>query len=203
MHSALRPGGGARARCSFRLDAIAISERDRIGDRPAQTGRAAAAHRPALPGTDVRGASSSPTILGAGTGGRLRRGFAMPLTATASGGMATPALVPKLPVYQCQRRPNRGPRAFGPHIAEIEGGLECERCAPLLGRLADGAGGAGDLGILRRHLRTCLNCRARLKRLRRTGRERRQDTVARQRDEATACARPSRRASAATVAGFN
>jgi hypothetical protein len=31
-------------------------------------------------------------------------------------------------------------------MAGIEGGLECERSAPLLGRLAEGAGGAGDMG---------------------------------------------------------
>ena len=55
-------------------------------------------------------------IVGAGTGARLRRGFGMPLTWTASGGMASPALVPKLPVYEgeplalpdhAQQRPDR------------------------------------------------------------------------------------------------
>jgi hypothetical protein len=42
----------------------AVSERDRVGDRTAQTGRAAAAHRDALPGTDVRGASLSTGLVG-------------------------------------------------------------------------------------------------------------------------------------------
>jgi hypothetical protein len=102
-----------------RLNAIAQSDlrTGSDGDQTAQTGRAAAGHRPALmAGTDVRGATSS-TGLGAGTGLRLRRGFAMPLTSTASGGIATPALVPKLSVDK-----REAPHAEGALRAAAAGG---------------------------------------------------------------------------------
>jgi RNA polymerase sigma factor (sigma-70 family) len=56
-----------------------------------------------------------------------------------------------------------GRRALLRRIESIEAGAECERLAPLLDALASGAAGAADLGRLRRHLRSCLSCRARLR----------------------------------------
>ena len=63
-----------------------------------------------------------------------------------------------------------GRRAFAGRLAGIARGLECERLAQLLAGLADGAADVGDLDGLHRHLRNCVGCRARLKRLRTTGR---------------------------------
>jgi Putative zinc-finger len=51
-------------------------------------------------------------------------------------------------------------------IAGIEGGVECERLAPLLSALADGEASAEELAMLRPHMKTCLSCRARLKEFR-------------------------------------
>jgi RNA polymerase sigma factor (sigma-70 family) len=59
-----------------------------------------------------------------------------------------------------------GRRALAQRLAQIESGIECVRLAPLLRALADGAAPADQLGRLRPHLNTCLDCRARLKSLR-------------------------------------
>jgi RNA polymerase sigma factor (sigma-70 family) len=59
-----------------------------------------------------------------------------------------------------------GRRAFLRRIDGIEAGAECERLAPLIEALATGAAAADALQRLRPHLRTCLACRARLRRLR-------------------------------------
>jgi len=56
-----------------------------------------------------------------------------------------------------------GRQAFVRRLAGIQGGVECERFAPLLSALADGEASAEDLAVLRPHMRTCLACRARLK----------------------------------------
>jgi RNA polymerase sigma factor (sigma-70 family) len=56
-----------------------------------------------------------------------------------------------------------GRQAFARRLAGIQGGVECERFAPLLSALADGEASAEDLALLRPHMRTCLACRARLK----------------------------------------
>jgi RNA polymerase sigma factor (sigma-70 family) len=56
-----------------------------------------------------------------------------------------------------------GRQAFANRLAGIQGGVECERFAPLLSALADGEASAEDLALLRPHMRTCLACRARLK----------------------------------------
>jgi RNA polymerase sigma factor (sigma-70 family) len=56
-----------------------------------------------------------------------------------------------------------GRQAFARRLAGIQGGVECERFAPLLSALADGEASADQLALLRPHMRTCLACRARLK----------------------------------------
>ena len=56
-----------------------------------------------------------------------------------------------------------GRRAFLERVAGIEGGVECERLAPLVSLLADGELTAEELRMLRPHLRSCLACRARLR----------------------------------------
>jgi RNA polymerase sigma factor (sigma-70 family) len=56
-----------------------------------------------------------------------------------------------------------GRQAFARRLAGIQGGVECERFAPLLSALADGEASAEQLALLRPHMRTCLACRARLK----------------------------------------
>ena len=59
-----------------------------------------------------------------------------------------------------------GRRAFLRRVAAIQAGGECERYEPLLSALADGEAAAGDLALLRPHMRTCLACRARLREFR-------------------------------------
>ncbi len=59
-----------------------------------------------------------------------------------------------------------GRQAFLRRVAGIEGGVECERFAPLLSALADGEASAADLATLRPHMRSCLACRVRLKEFR-------------------------------------
>jgi hypothetical protein len=59
-----------------------------------------------------------------------------------------------------------GRRALARRLASIESGSECARLAPLLRALVDGDTSADQLGLLRPHLSTCLDCRARLKSLR-------------------------------------
>src|ERR671923_291045 len=59
-----------------------------------------------------------------------------------------------------------GRQAFARRLAGIEGGVECERFAPLLSALADGEASAEQLAVLRPHMRTCLSCRAKLKEFR-------------------------------------
>jgi RNA polymerase sigma factor (sigma-70 family) len=56
-----------------------------------------------------------------------------------------------------------GRQAFARRLAGIQGGVECDRYAPLLSALADGEATAEQLALLRPHMRTCLACRARLK----------------------------------------
>jgi RNA polymerase sigma factor (sigma-70 family) len=59
-----------------------------------------------------------------------------------------------------------GRRSFLANVAGIEAGVECERLAPLLSALADGEATSQDLLALRPHLRSCLTCRATLRRFR-------------------------------------
>ena len=59
-----------------------------------------------------------------------------------------------------------GRRALARRLAAIESGIECARLAPLLGAILDGGTSADQFGLLRPHLNTCLDCRARLKSLR-------------------------------------
>jgi predicted anti-sigma-YlaC factor YlaD len=59
-----------------------------------------------------------------------------------------------------------GRRALGQRLAGIESGIECANLAPLLAALVDGDAAAVQLGLLRPHLNTCLDCRGRLKSLR-------------------------------------
>jgi hypothetical protein len=53
-------------------------------------------------------------------------------------------------------------------VSGIERGAECARYEPLLSALADGEASPEQLAILRPHMRTCLNCRARLREFRAT-----------------------------------
>jgi RNA polymerase sigma factor (sigma-70 family) len=59
-----------------------------------------------------------------------------------------------------------GRQAVAVRLAGIQGGIECAKLAPLLSALADDDASADQLGRLRRHMDTCLSCRARLKSLR-------------------------------------
>ena len=51
-------------------------------------------------------------------------------------------------------------------IKGIEGGIECDRLAPLVSALADGEWTAEQLAVLRPHMKTCLACPARLREFR-------------------------------------
>jgi RNA polymerase sigma factor (sigma-70 family) len=59
-----------------------------------------------------------------------------------------------------------GRQALTRQLAGIEGGLECDRLAPLLSALADGEATAEQLALLLPHMKTCLACRARLREFR-------------------------------------
>ncbi|HEV2075467.1 MAG TPA: sigma-70 family RNA polymerase sigma factor, partial [Thermoleophilaceae bacterium] len=59
-----------------------------------------------------------------------------------------------------------GRRSFLARVAGIESGSECQRLEPLLSTLADGEATAGDMAVLRPHLRSCPACRATLRRFR-------------------------------------
>jgi hypothetical protein len=59
-----------------------------------------------------------------------------------------------------------GRRALRHRAAAIEAGDECARLAPLLSEATGRMVGTGDVPGLERHLRNCLNCRARLRSLR-------------------------------------
>ena len=59
-----------------------------------------------------------------------------------------------------------GRQALSVRLAGIQGGIECAKLAPLLSALADGEASAEQLARLRRHLDSCLTCRARLRSLR-------------------------------------
>ena len=59
-----------------------------------------------------------------------------------------------------------GRRAFLRRVSGIERGADCARYEPLLSALADGEASATDLELLRRHMRTCLSCRAALREFR-------------------------------------
>ena len=59
-----------------------------------------------------------------------------------------------------------GRQALAAQLAGIEGGIECDRLAPLVSALADGEATAEQLAVLRPHMKTCLACRARLREFR-------------------------------------
>jgi RNA polymerase sigma factor (sigma-70 family) len=59
-----------------------------------------------------------------------------------------------------------GRRALRRRTAAIDTGEECERLAPLLADATRRVVGTGELRGLERHLRNCLNCRARVRSLR-------------------------------------
>jgi RNA polymerase sigma factor (sigma-70 family) len=59
-----------------------------------------------------------------------------------------------------------GRQALATQLAGIEGGLECDRLAPLVSALADGEATAEQLAVLRPHMKSCLACRARLREFR-------------------------------------
>lgn len=59
-----------------------------------------------------------------------------------------------------------GRQAFQQALAGIEAGAECRRLAPDLAAFANGAATPDQLVGLRRHLHTCLACRAHLRQLR-------------------------------------
>jgi len=62
----------------------------------------------------------------------------------------------------------KGRRALARRLAAIESGIACARLAPLLRALLDGDTSTDHVELLRPHLNTCLDCRARLKSLRAT-----------------------------------
>jgi RNA polymerase sigma factor (sigma-70 family) len=59
-----------------------------------------------------------------------------------------------------------GRRALARRLAAIESGIACAKLAPLLRALVNGDTSADQLELLRPHLNSCLDCRARLKSLR-------------------------------------
>jgi RNA polymerase sigma factor (sigma-70 family) len=59
-----------------------------------------------------------------------------------------------------------GRQALAIRLAGIQGGIECAKLAPLLSALADDDASADQVGLLRRHMDSCLACRARLRSLR-------------------------------------
>jgi RNA polymerase sigma factor (sigma-70 family) len=59
-----------------------------------------------------------------------------------------------------------GSRALSIRLAGIQGGIECAKLAPLLSALADDDASADQVRLLRRHMDTCLSCRAQLRSLR-------------------------------------
>jgi RNA polymerase sigma factor (sigma-70 family) len=59
-----------------------------------------------------------------------------------------------------------GRQALARQLAGIEGGVECDRLAPLLSALADGEATAQQVALLRPHMKSCLACRARLREFR-------------------------------------
>ena len=59
-----------------------------------------------------------------------------------------------------------GRRALARRLAAIESGIECGRLAPLLRALVDRDPSTDQVELLRAHLNTCLECRARLKSVR-------------------------------------
>jgi RNA polymerase sigma factor (sigma-70 family) len=61
-----------------------------------------------------------------------------------------------------------GRRSLAVRLAGIEGGIECAKLAPLLSALADDDASADQLGLLSRHMHTCIACRGRLRSLRAT-----------------------------------
>ena len=62
-----------------------------------------------------------------------------------------------------------GRQALSVRLAGIQGGIECAKLAPLLSALADDEASADQIGLLRRHMDSCLSCRARLRSLRAAG----------------------------------
>src|SRR5436190_8907500 len=56
-----------------------------------------------------------------------------------------------------------GRRAFLKRVAGIETGVECERLAPLISKLADGEASGAEMRIVRPHLKGCLACKATLR----------------------------------------
>jgi Putative zinc-finger len=61
---------------------------------------------------------------------------------------------------------SEGRKALVVRLAGIEGGIECAKLARLLSALADHDTSPEQLALLRRHMDTCLSCRARLRSLR-------------------------------------
>jgi len=59
-----------------------------------------------------------------------------------------------------------GRQALSVRLAGIQGGIECAKLGPLLSALADDDASADQVGLLRRHMDSCLACRARLRSLR-------------------------------------
>jgi RNA polymerase sigma factor (sigma-70 family) len=59
-----------------------------------------------------------------------------------------------------------GRRALAAALGRIETGVECDKLGALVIAVADGHATAEDIAMLQPHVKTCLSCRARLKRLR-------------------------------------
>jgi DNA-directed RNA polymerase specialized sigma24 family protein len=64
---------------------------------------------------------------------------------------------------KAEREVWEGRRAFRDRVVAIDSGAECERWAPLLSSVADGAASDRDLARVRPHLRNCSGCRATLR----------------------------------------
>jgi hypothetical protein len=61
-----------------------------------------------------------------------------------------------------------GRRSFLKRVAHIESGVECDRLAPLISKVADGEAGAAEMRLVRPHLKNCLACKATLREYRAT-----------------------------------
>jgi RNA polymerase sigma factor (sigma-70 family) len=56
-----------------------------------------------------------------------------------------------------------GRRAFSKRVAGIEAGIECDRLAPLISKVADGEASPEEMRTVRPHLKGCLACKAMLR----------------------------------------
>lgn len=121
----------------------------------------------ATPDTDVRAEQLERLHLGAQALRRLKPQEIRALQLQAEGyGYKEIAAITAWSMTKVNRCLAEGRRAFEDALDGIDSGAECERLASDLDAFATGHGAPGELVDVRRHLATCLSCRARVRRLR-------------------------------------